>query len=71
MARLKYLGGARDDLVNSLGYITRESGSLAVGQQFVDALRRKCRHLASLPGHMAGRGPNLVLICEATPSGVM
>lgn len=59
MARLKYLDSAKDDLVNTLRYTTRESGSLAVGQQFVEALRHKCRHLASLPGHLGRPRPEL------------
>jgi toxin ParE1/3/4 len=52
LARLKYLDSAKQDFVNTLRYISRESGSLAIGQQFVSALRQKCRHLSSLPGHM-------------------
>jgi toxin ParE1/3/4 len=59
LARLKYLDGAKQDFVNTLRYISRESGSLAIGQQFVGALRRKCRHLASLPGHMGRPRPEL------------
>lgn len=52
LARLKYLNGARQDLVDILDYLTRESGSLVTGQQFVGLLRQKCRHLAQLPKHM-------------------
>lgn len=59
LARLKYLDSAKQDFVNTLRYISRESGSLATGQQFVSALRGKCRHLASLPGHMGRPRPEL------------
>lgn len=52
MPRLRYLSSARSDLVEILTYITTESGSLAVGQSFVTALRDKCRHLAGLPGQL-------------------
>lgn len=52
LARLVYLDSAKQDLVDTLHYIARESGSLATGQQFVSVLRHKCRHLAGLPGHM-------------------
>jgi plasmid stabilization system protein ParE len=60
LAHLKYLDSAKQDFVNILGYITRESGSLASGQRFVGLLRQKCRHLASLPGHMGRPRPELL-----------
>jgi plasmid stabilization system protein ParE len=56
---LRYLDSAKQDLVNILRYISRESGSLATGQQFVSTLRQKCRHLASLPGHIGRPRPEL------------
>lgn len=59
LARLKYLDSAKQDFVNILRYIARESGSLAIGRQFVGALRQKCRHLAGLPGHMGRPRPEL------------
>ena len=59
MARLRYLDSAKRDLVNTLRYITRESNSLAVAQQFVGSLRQKCRHLAELPGQMGRPRPEL------------
>jgi len=59
LARLKYLDSAKQDFVNILGYITRESGSLGNGQRFVGLLRQKCRHLAALPGHMGRPRPEL------------
>jgi plasmid stabilization system protein ParE len=59
LARLKYLDSAKEDFVSILRYITHESGSLASGQQFVGALRQKCRHLASLPGQIGRPRPEL------------
>ena len=59
MARLKYLDSAKQDFVNILRHISRESG-LATGQQFVTVLRQKCRHLASLPGHLGRPRPELL-----------
>ena len=59
MARLKYLQSAKQDFVHILRYITMESGSLTIGQQFVADLRQKCRHLASLPGHLGRPRPEL------------
>jgi toxin ParE1/3/4 len=59
LARLKYLDSAKQDFLNTLRYISRESGSLAIGQQFVSALRQKCRDLAGLPGHMGRPRPEL------------
>ena len=59
LPRLRYLASARSDLVEILTYITRESGSLAVGQNFVTALREKCRHLAGLPGQLGRHRPEL------------
>lgn len=59
MARLKYLDSAKQDFIDILRYITRESGSLVVGQRFVSALRQKCRHIASLPGTMGRERPEL------------
>jgi toxin ParE1/3/4 len=44
------LPSAIADLVNVLESITRVSGSIDIGLQFVGALRRPCRRLAALPG---------------------
>jgi toxin ParE1/3/4 len=38
------------DLVNVLESVTRDSGRLDIGLQFIGALRRPCRRLAALPG---------------------
>jgi len=47
-----YLPAARRDLVSILEHITRESGSLATGQRFVQQVRQHCAKLAGLPGTM-------------------
>jgi hypothetical protein len=44
------LPSAMADLVNVLDGVTRDSGSVDIGLQFVGALRRPCRRLAALPG---------------------
>ena len=59
VVRLVYLDSAKQDLIDILRYIARESGSIATGQQFVSLLRHKCRHLAGLPGHMGRPRPEL------------
>ncbi|MER9709485.1 type II toxin-antitoxin system RelE/ParE family toxin [Mesorhizobium sp. M0213] len=53
------LPSAQADLVNILEYLTRESGSLFIGGRFVDALRPKCRDLASLPATIGRARPEL------------
>lgn len=50
-------------------YITRESGSLRVARQFIAKLRAKCRHLASLPGHMGVQRPELGADIRSTSYG--
>jgi toxin ParE1/3/4 len=57
--RLVYLASARRDFADILEYITRESGSLAIGRGFVDLLRMQCRKLASLPGILGPPRPEL------------
>jgi len=59
MPRLRILSSARTDLNSISFYIARESGSIAIGQQFVRTLRHKCSHLAELPGHMGRPRPAL------------
>jgi len=53
------LPSAKTDLVNILEYLTRKSGNLIVGRQFVGALRQQCRELASLPGTIGRARPEL------------
>jgi plasmid stabilization system protein ParE len=57
--RLVYLTSARRDFADILKYITKESGSLAIGRGFVDLLRMHCRKLASLPGTLGRPRPEL------------
>ena len=59
MPKLRWLRSAQTDLVDILTWITRESGSLAVGRRFVADLRDKCHHLAELPGRMGRARPDL------------
>jgi plasmid stabilization system protein ParE len=57
--RLVYLASARRDLVEILEYITRQSGSVAIGRRFVDQLRQQCAKLASLSGTLGRARPEL------------
>jgi plasmid stabilization system protein ParE len=57
--RLVYLAAAERDLVSILDYITRESGSLAVGRGFTRQLQDHCARLASLPGTLGRARPEL------------
>ncbi|TFF21716.1 type II toxin-antitoxin system RelE/ParE family toxin [Jiella endophytica] len=59
MPRLRYLPSAKADLVEILGYVTRQSGSLLVGRRFVALLRQKCASLAALPGLIGTPRPEL------------
>lgn len=59
MRRLVYLASARDDLRGILAYITRESGSVAVGRAFAARLTGKCASLATLPGTLGSARPEL------------
>lgn len=60
MPRLRILPSARGDIVDILDFVTRESGSLAVGERFVADLRRRLRKLANLPGTMGRARPELL-----------
>ncbi len=59
MRRLVLLDSAVDDFVSILEYITRESGSIQIGQDFVDRLQRQCAKLAKLPGTLGTARPDL------------
>jgi plasmid stabilization system protein ParE len=50
MRGLVYRASAYRDLTDILIYVTRESGSRAIGQGFAAALEAQCDHLAPLPG---------------------
>jgi len=57
--RLVYLAAAEHDLVSILEYITRESGSVAIGAAFTDRLQAQCAKLAALPGALGRARPEL------------
>ena len=59
MRRLVYGSAAVRDLEAILDYVTRQSGSLDLGLRFTDELRRKCAHLAELPGALGRSRPEL------------
>ena len=59
MRRLVYLASARRDFVSIFDYITRESGSTAIGRRFVEQLRKQCGKLAELPGTLGRARPEL------------
>ncbi len=59
MRRLVYLAAAQRDLLSILDYITRESGSVAIGSAFTDRLQARCAKLASLPGMLGRARPEL------------
>ena len=59
MRRLVFLSAARTDLADILEYVTRQSGNVDLALRFVDLLRQKCRHLASLPGTLGRSRPEL------------
>lgn len=68
MRRLVYLSSAQEDLGNILRYITRESVSLETGSKFVDKLKQRCAHLASLPGMLGTARPELLDGLRSMPS---
>ena len=49
MPRLRYLDSAGQDLLDILGHITRESGSLAIGRQFVGLMQSSSDDARDLP----------------------
>lgn len=59
MRRLVYLCSVRQDLLDVLTYVAKESGSVAVAQGFVAQLRGRCRALASKPGTLGRARPEL------------
>lgn len=60
MRRLILLDAARADLGDVLDYITRQSGSQAVGRNFAGTLLAQCRKLAALPGTLGRARPELL-----------
>jgi plasmid stabilization system protein ParE len=50
---------ARRDLADILDYLTRKSGSLAIGEGYIISLRQESRKLASFPGNLGRSRPEL------------
>ena len=69
MRRLRYLPAAQRDLLDILTFVARQSGSLALAQDFVARLRRQCRHLAHLPGTLGRARPELRPDIRSFPFG--
>jgi toxin ParE1/3/4 len=59
LRRQVYLPGAAADLVALFDFLARRSGSVKVSRDFIEQLRRKCRHAASLPGMIGRARPKL------------
>ncbi len=59
MRKLVYLAAAQRDFADILDYITKESGSLAVGRGFTNIIRQQCKKRASLPGTLGRARPEL------------
>ena len=69
MRRLRYLPAAQRDLLDILAFISRQSGSLPLAQDFVARLRRQCRRLAELPGTLGRARPELRPDIRSFPFG--
>ena len=59
MPRLRYLPAARRDLRNIYRYLAETSGSAVIARRFTEAIERKCKELASLPGTLGRSRPEL------------
>ncbi|NTJ63472.1 type II toxin-antitoxin system RelE/ParE family toxin [Agrobacterium rhizogenes] len=59
MPRLRYTAAAQDSILDIFVFITRQSASQKLAVQFTGQLRRKCAHLAALPGQMGRLRPEL------------
>ncbi len=59
MRQLRFTDDASDNLVEIALYIASESQSRAIALAFVERLRAKCRHLASLPAKLGTAHPYL------------
>lgn len=59
LPRVRYLDSAKSDLLSIFDYIAWESRDAVVARRFVDLLRARCRHLATLPGQMGRPRPEL------------
>jgi hypothetical protein len=67
--RLVYLAAAQRDLVSILEYITRESGSVAIGAASPIVSRRTAPSLPRCPAHSVEHVPSSGLTSAARPSG--
>jgi toxin ParE1/3/4 len=67
MRRLRFTDDARDNLVDIALYIASQSQSREIALAFVERLRAKCRHLASLPGTLGTARPDLREDIRSTP----
>ena len=67
MRRLRFTDDARRDLVDIALYIATESQSREIAIAFVERLRAKCRHLASLPATLGTARPDLCEDIRSTP----
>lgn len=67
MRRLQYTDAAASDLLEIALYIATESQSRELASAFVERLRAKCRHLASLPATLGTSRPELRRDIRSTP----
>ena len=67
MCRLQFTDDARRDLVDIALYIASESQSREIALAFVERLRAKCRHLASLPAILGTARLDLSEDIRSTP----
>jgi toxin ParE1/3/4 len=58
--KLVYLNSARRDILSILDYTTCETGSLMIAQKLTNAIRDKCKKLASLSGTLGRARPELL-----------
>lgn len=59
MRQLRFTDDASDNLVEIALYIASQSQSREIALAFVERLRAKCRHLASLPATLGTTRPDL------------
>ena len=69
MPTLRYLGQAKNDLLQIIRYIARESGSHEIALRYMEKLRQECRRLAALPGTMGRARPELGEGIRSIPYG--
>lgn len=67
MRRLVYRASSRDDLLQILAYITRETGTRKAGEAFVSKLRAQCQKLSQLDGTLGTARPELRADIRSTP----